>query len=269
MSGRIRAALIVCVLAVPATGVLAAVRHDVPRSAGRLILDDEFSGSSLDTAHWRTCYWWATTGCTNAGNQELEWYVPGQVQVGGGIVRLIAARRLTRGGNGHVYPFASGMISSGPSEQGPPRFAFRYGRVEARILVPSGPGLWSAFWMLPADRQDLPEIDAMETVGGTPDSVSMHVHYRGAGGKEIDMGSSWRYPSTAGGWHEFGIDWTPDRLEWLIDGKVRFHVTGAAVPHTAMYLLANLAVGGVVAGPPTASTSFPSALGIDWIRVWQ
>jgi beta-glucanase (GH16 family) len=97
----------------------------------------------------------------------------------------------------------------------------------------------------------------------------MHLHYRGRGGRERVRGAKLKRGSLQSGWHRFGIDWRPGRLAWLVDGAVRFRLTGHAVPRQRMYLIADLAVGGDLPGPPAASTRFPSALGIDWVRVWR
>lgn len=270
MSRPGRAVALLGLLALAAAGVVAMARVRAGTPARELVFHDDFNGSRLNTRHWTTCYWWATRGCTIASNHELEWYLPGQVRVGGGIARLVAERRSVRGSDGRLYPFASGMISSGPPPgSSTPKFAFRYGRVEARMRVPAGPGLWSAFWLLPADRSDKPEIDAMEIIGEAPDVVEMHLHDRGSDDGEVVRSSSWRQSSLATGWHQFGIDWQPGRLDWLVDGVVRWRVTGTAVPRTRMYLLADLAVGGDPAGAPSARAPFPSALQIDWVRVWQ
>lgn len=37
------------------------------------------------------------------------------------------------------------------TDEGDVLFATKYGRVEARIKLPEGEGLWPAFWMLPVD----------------------------------------------------------------------------------------------------------------------
>lgn len=265
-------AVLFLALALPVVGLVAMASPSKPADPSRrlkLVFDDEFRGSRLDPAHWSTCYWWAARGCTIASNHELEWYLPGQVRVGQGSVQLVAIRRSVRGADGRRYRFTSGMISSGPPPGSrEPKFAFRYGRAEARIRVPEGRGLWSAFWLLPANRSDLPELDAMEILGQSPGVVRMHIHYRGRAGHEAEQGSSWTERSPRG-WHRFGIDWRAGRLEWLIDGVVRWRVTGSAVPGVPMYLVADLAVGGATAGAPTARTRFPSALRIDWARVWR
>lgn len=55
-----------------------------PPAAGtwHLVFHDDFNGSKLDTERWVTCYDWNKGGCTNRGNNEAQWYLPGQVSVG-------------------------------------------------------------------------------------------------------------------------------------------------------------------------------------------
>ena len=234
-------------------------------ATGRLAFHEEFSGRRLDRRRWNRCHWWARRGCTIASNNELEWYLPRQVRVRGGRVRLVAEQRSVRGSDGETYPYRSGMISSGPPfDSSRPRFSFRYGRAEIRARIPVGRGLWSAFWLLPVTRESKPEIDVMEVLGHRPRTVEMHLHYRD--GEEVrQRGHEWRHLSP--GWHTFGIDWRPGRLAWLVDGKVRWRVRGEAVPSERMYLVANLAVGGDWPGPPDSATRFPSSFDIDWVKV--
>jgi beta-glucanase (GH16 family) len=240
------------------------------RSERRLVLREDFDGRRLDRRRWNTCHWWARGGCTIASNNELEWYLPEQARLRRGRLRLVAERRTVRGSDGRDYPYASGMISSGPRPgRRRAKFAFRYGRAAIRARVPAGRGLWSAFWLLPASRESKPEIDVMEVIGQRPDTVEMHLHWRREDGEVERRGKEWRQPSLRRGWHTFAIDWRPGRLAWLIDGVVRWRVRGRAVPSEPMYLVANLAVGGDWPGPPDATTRFPSALAIDWVKVWS
>lgn len=231
------------------------------------LFDEPFSGRRLDRSQWNRCHWWAERGCTIATNNELEWYLPGQVRVDGGRLHLTAERRRVRTEDGAVYRFRSGMISSGPRHsEARPLFAFRYGHAEIRARVPKGRGLWSAFWLLPADLESEPEIDVMEILGRRPGTVEMHLH-PGAGMESLRR--AWRHPAIKRGWHTFGIDWAPGRLVWRVDGKVRWRVRGPVVPAEPMYLIVNLAVGGDWAGRPNGATQFPATLAIDRIRVWR
>jgi beta-glucanase (GH16 family) len=228
---------------------------------------DEFDGSSLDTQRWATCHWWAPDGCTIASNHELEWYVPSQVSVDGGALHLSADRNPVSAGDGRNFAYRSGMISGAPTP-GHPGLAFTFGRVEVRARVPAGGGLWPAIWMLPASLGSLPEIDIMEQNGSDPTTVSMHFHYRDKAGSH-DLSKHWSSSDLSLDWHTFGVEWSPGRLVWLIDGVERWRVEGAMVPAEPMYIVANLAVGGGSVGAPTAQTVFPSELAIDSIRVWK
>jgi beta-glucanase (GH16 family) len=250
---RAAAALAVVALVGGAMAAAAPRRH-----APRTLFADEFDGSRLDTGKWRRCHWWASDGCTIATNHEREWYLPEQVRVGGGAAHLVAERRATTGADGRKYPFASGMISTGPGPEGRARFAFTYGRASMRAKLPAGDGLWPAFWLLPANRTSEPEIDVVEVQSDEPTTDAMHLHI-----PKRSFGHDW--DGLDAGWHTFTIDWRPGRLTWLVDGAVRWRVRGAQVPHAPMYLIADLAVSRDP--PPTANTPDPAEMAIDWVRV--
>jgi len=46
-----------------------------------------------------------------------------------------------------------------------------------------------------------------------------------------------------------------------------WHLTGSQVPDEPMYLVLNLAVGGIYPGPPDETTKFPATFEIDRIRI--
>jgi len=267
---RKAALLLVVAMAAAALGVVT-VRHSAgSRSSPQLMLREDFDGSQIDRSRWRTCYWWAVRGCTIASNHELQWNRPEQVRVRGGALRLVAQRSRPRGSDGGIHRYVSGMISSGPGRgSSRPKFAFRYGRAEIRARVPTGKGLWSAFWLLPVNRASKPEIDVMEIIGQRPEVVEFHLHWRAPNGTAKQRGERWADGGLRSGWHTFAIDWRPGNLAWLVDGVVRWRVRGAVVPSTPMYLIVNLAVGGQWPGAPGSSTTFPSALLVDSVKVWR
>lgn len=237
----------------------------VLRPTGKVLLRDDFNGSQLNTGIWNTCHWWERTGCTIATNRELERYWPGQVVVGGGIVSLVAEPAAN---TDPAHPFASGMIASGPPHGSRrSKFAFRYGTATISARIPTGHGLWPAFWLLPANRNSEPEIDVMEIHGDTPSTVRMHLHYRNRKGHERSRSRRWTDPSIPSGWHTFSVSWRRHKLTWFVDGVPRFRVKGRSVPRKRMYPILNLAVGGRGPGPPTAETPFPSEYEIDYIEV--
>lgn len=53
----------------------ASVRADPSGTGWEQVFSDDFNGTTLDTEKWSTCYHWEEDGgCTNSGNNELEWY---------------------------------------------------------------------------------------------------------------------------------------------------------------------------------------------------
>jgi beta-glucanase (GH16 family) len=259
------------ILAAIATGAVLfpdAAHADSRPPVGRRLFTQNFDGDRLNLSRWSPCYWWATRGCTNLSNNELQWYVPEQVQLANGTLRLIAKPAMVVGIHGRPFGYVSGLVSNlSPTRS---NFEFTYGYVEARARIPKGAGLWSALWMLPTSRESEPEIDIFETIGRSPHVASMHVHYL-EDGEPVSEGHTWRSPtSLARGWHTYGLYWSPDVLIWYVDGTPQWFVTDTPkIPDEPMYLLANLAVGGRYAGKPDENTPFPATLRFDSIKVWS
>ena len=252
--------------------------HSRPQPIGQpdgwnLVFYDEFNGTSLDSRNWTTCYWWSAEGCTNASNQNMQWYQSRQINVAGGSLRIRADERSVVGDEGEVFPYTSGIVTTGRDNGNTnqrPRFAFQYGYVEMRAKVPTGAGLWPAFWMLPVSHESRPEIDIMEILGHDPHAMHMYLHYLDEDGGVDRSGGEWRGPDFSEDWHTFAVHWEPTRITWYVDGVERHREDNPArIPAQPMYLLANLAVGGEWPGPPSAETEFPAFYDIDYIRVWK
>ena len=271
---RLLGVLVALVLAAGLTSCLVPESEPTDSMAGwRKVFGDEFDRSSLGRGRWTTCYWWDDDGCTNSGNNERQWYRRGNVSVDDGVLRLTARRQAVRGSDGRIYPFTSGMVTTGRSTDRlskPPRFGFRYGRVETRMRLPEGQGLWPAMWMLPVSHRSDPEIDVVEVLGHTPRLVRSHFHFTDEDGRERNPGDGLRLPDTTATWHRYTLDWTPEQLVWYVDGRRTWTFKREQyVPDKRMYLIFNLAVGGDWPGPPTAATSFPAAMVVDYVRVWK
>ncbi|WP_406288148.1 family 16 glycosylhydrolase [Embleya sp. NBC_00896] len=246
--------------------LLAACTTEGRRGGRRLVLREDFTGSAPADGRWVTCYDWNVDGCTNAGNREQQWYRPEQVRVADGQAILTAARRPTRGSDGVLYPWVSGMLSTGrASWSGRPRFTFRYGRVEAELLLPSEPHSFPAFWLMPVSRYTPPELDVVELIG--PDGeAEATVHWRGPDGAP----RAWTHASPPRDWsarfHRFALDWEPDRVAWSIDGEEVFAVTDRAlIPHEPMEVLFTLAMG---YPGPVPEHVLGAELRIRSVRVW-
>ncbi len=251
---------------------LAATYYRRPVGDWKMVFSDEFRGSELSTRRWTTCYWWDVDGCSNEGNNELQWYLPGQVAMSDGDAVLQARAEPVTLADGRVFPYRSGMITTGRDTSdlsAPPRFTFTYGHLEVRARLPAGRGLWPAIWLLPADHISRPEIDVMEMLGDSPWLLRMHVHYVDGDGNRASLGQNRQGPNLSRGFHTYGLTWTPTELIFWRDGIRQWRVTEPdAIPHEPMYLLINLAVGGDWPGPP-ARGSLPADMAVEYVRIWQ
>ena len=90
-------------------------RPTQPVPGPTMVFADEFEQDVLDRGRWTTCYWWDDGGCTNSGNDELEWYLPGNVEVSDGVLRLEARRTRVLGADGKSHPYTSGTVTTGRS----------------------------------------------------------------------------------------------------------------------------------------------------------
>jgi len=237
------------------------------------IFTEEFNRPRLDRSKWTRCYWWDKGGCTNLANKELQWYMPDNVSVADGHLRLTARPEKVAGHEGRTFNYTSGMVTTGRDyleRARPDRFATKYGYFEIRAKVPRGKGLWPAIWLLPSTQEPRPEIDILEVLGHTTSTYEMHLHYLD---KQKNWKSAGKNASTvdlADNWHVYGLEWRKDAVIWYLDGKEMWRYTNPeGISQEPMYLLINLAVGGNWPGSPDAKTEFPADFLIDYVRVWR
>jgi beta-glucanase (GH16 family) len=237
------------------------------------VFTDDFNGQSLDRSHWTTCFWWGREGCTNRGNNDLEWYLPTNIAVTDGALELIAKPERITAPDGAQFEYTSGMVTTGSyyaTPEIPPLFQTVYGFFEIRAKLPSGRGIFPGFWLEAGHYQNLPEIDVVETIGQEPNLITNNFHYRGNGGMVVAIGHRTKTVDLTQDWHVYGLQWRPDALIWYLDGIELWRFTKKEfIPSTPMYLLLTLSVGGNWPGKPDATTSFPVKLLVDYVRVWQ
>ena len=248
----------------------------------RLVWSDEFDAAQLDPEEWfyetgdGSQYGFGQSGKTPGwGNNELQYYLPDSVQLVDGVLQITARRESAEG-----YNFTSGRINTQD------RFAFKYGRIEASIKLPSGQGLWPAFWML---SQDSPygewaatgEIDVVEAVnldGTGGNDIFGTIHFGGE--FPANTSAETRYTPSVDvteDFHTYAFEWDEFEMRWYFDGvlyKVENSWFSSAGAYPApfdqpFYLLFNLAVGGNFPGSPDGSTPLPATLEVDWVRVYS
>ena len=159
--------------------------------------------------------------------------------------------------------------------------AWQYGRIEARMKLPYGQGIWPAFWMLgenfnQAGWPGAGEIDIMEHIGKEPDRIHGTVHAPGYYGGKEGTTTTFIIPtgSLTDDFHIYAIEWEENEIRWYFDDQQYFKLTPNDVPDTwifdhPFFIILNLAVGGRWPGYPDKTTVFPQFLTVDYVRVYQ
>lgn len=241
-----------------------------------LVWSDEFTDTQLDPESWffeegdGSQY-----GIPDWGNNELQWYLPDSAALSNGLLIITARQEPSSGKN-----YTSARINTRD------RFAFRYGRIESRIRLPGGQGLWPAFWLLP--QQDTygtwaasGEIDVMEAVnlgasGGN--NVYGTLHYGAEFPNNVSAGEQYMVATDATTeFHDYALEWDETEIRWYVDGVLyalqnTWYTSAAAFPapfDQPFYILFNVAVGGNFPGSPNGGTEFPVTMEVDYVRVYS
>jgi beta-glucanase (GH16 family) len=241
--------------------VLLAVTAQVKAQNWQLVWQDEFtSGISAD---W---VFETGTGSGGWGNNEQQYYRSENATVSNGQL-VITARREAFGGMQYT---SARMKTQGKK-------SWKYGKIEARIAMPSFQGVWPAFWMLGDNITSVGwpscgEIDIMEHVN-TGGQVFGTVHWSDPNNNYASYGGNTTTSVTA--FHNYTIEWDATLIKWFVDG-VKFHevniangVNGTSEFHNNFFLLLNLAIGGNWPGFTIDNNAFPASMYVDYVRVYQ
>ena len=250
----------------------------------------------------------AEVNAYGGGNYERQYYTDGPVEytdsgdvahraleLNGASKLVINARRTAAASGNKPSTIPDTQCGYGPCEflsgriNTLGRLGFKYGLIEARIMIPKEAGTWPAFWMMGANQPTVGwpkcgEIDIMEaSATQRAYAVFGSLHSFPDNGFGVTSGSF--YPTSLyGGFHTYGFYWDKTRMEWQFDGKPFFKVTKAEVTGSKwavngvrrswpfdqeMFMILNLAMGGVLGGdsqrrvdPATSKASMT----VDWIR---
>jgi beta-glucanase (GH16 family) len=242
-----------------------------PAQSGlELVWSDEFDGRGApDPEKWNY-----DLGGHGWGNNELQQYTKRE--------------RNARQENGHLIIEAHREDYEGRKYTSArlitrERAAWNQGRIAVRAKLPSGVGTWPAIWMLGTDIREVGwptcgEIDIMEHVGFTPDTIYGTVHTKAFNHSiGTHVGDKIPVPDAETAFHTYSVDWDEDRLEFAVDGQVYFtfrkqaDATRAEWPYDQPhYLLLNIAVGGNWGGARGVREDiWPQRLEVDWVRVYE
>ena len=249
-----------------------------------LVWSDEFDGpvgSPIDGTKWS---YQTADGCKEGicgwGNSEKEYYTDAaeNIALNGQGQLMIVARRAPAGLTCYygACQYTSGKITTRDKMLAQP------GRVEARIKIPEGQGLWPAFWMLGHNYPTMPwpacgELDVMENKGSQPSTTSSAVHGPGYSGQTpFAHSQTLASGKFADDFHTFAVEWDSLHVTFFIDDYVHYVTTrdavlkyGTSILDQPFFVILNLAVGGHFDGDPQSDAILPATMLVDYVRVYK
>ncbi len=245
------------------------------------VFKDEFNkgaNTPIDTTKWT-----AEIGGGGWGNEELQYYTNSSENAyhDGRENLVIKAIKPAPPLNlncwyGNCQYTSARLVTKG-------KFERKYGRFEARMKIPRGQGMWSAFWMLGNNIDTVGwaacgEIDVMENIGREPFTVHGTIHgpgYSGANaiGAPFNLANNQEF---ADDFHVYATEWTENKIAFYVDGKLYKTITPQDLPagkdwvyDHPFFVILNLAVGGNWGGAPDETTVFPQTMLVDYVRVYR
>lgn len=219
-------------------------------------------------------------GICGWGNDEQEYYTdaPANIALNGRGQLQIVARHAPAGLTCYYGPcrYTSAKVTTRGKLHVAPS------RVEARIKLPAGQGLWPAFWMLGRGFPATPwpecgELDVMEHRGSDPTTTSSAVHGPGySGNTPFAHAHSLERGTVSDDFHTFSVEWDSLTVRFFVDDTVHYAVTrgeveryGKWVFDQSFFVILNLAVGGTFDGDPKSDAIFPATMLVDYVRVYR
>lgn len=266
----------------------------------KMVWNDEFSGTSIDSTKWTTE---GATGAGGYGNDELQNYQPqySEVKDGNLIIKpqieWNPRKKTIQGQKPNLQAYSTKLWTKG-------MYNLTYGKVEFRAKLPKGQGTWAACWMLGNGTwPNCGEIDVLETKSEASKTViPQSIHNKKFNGMPTSSGNKYKDTTVAtatSAYHTYGIIWNAKEVTFTIDGKVtwsynpsRYVATGNAWANSSIwpfnkpfYLIINCAIGGTLGG--NVGTDYWTKIGekkysdgntneiyqdymyVDYVRVYQ
>ena len=243
-----------------------------------LVWSDEFDGNgAVDESKW-----FHQTLLPNGWgwfNGELQHYTDREENsyVEDGFLHIVAKEE-TFTDQGVTKEYTSARLNS--------KFAFTYGRVEARAKMPFGIGTWPAIWMLGKNINEpgaywqtqgfgttawpaCGEIDILEHWGSNQNYVQSALHTPSSSGATVNHGGIMA-SDVSNIFHIYAMEWTEDKIDFSVDGIIYYTYQPdpqnmSTWPFVAdQFILLNVAIENSIDPAFTESD-----LVLDYIRVYQ
>lgn len=208
----------------------------------RRVLVDDFTGTTLGTG-------WTPYAGQPAGD-PAGWFDAAHLVVKGGVLTIRGSYDATR----------EKWVTGGFSSQH--NLVQTYGKYEVRFRAGRGKGISYAILLWPIDNTWPPEIDFAQDNGD--DRKRLYATLHAIGGSQVERSKAGDYT----GWHTAGLEWTPSRVAYTMDGAVWATTHDAQVPEQPMALALQSQAwycGHSWQRCPDSSTPSRVDLQVDWI----
>jgi beta-glucanase (GH16 family) len=215
----------------------------------RQVLADDFAGTELDE---RT--WFRYDG--QPSGDPGGWFDPSHVSVDAGKLVIGAWQEPERD---DLY--ATGGVSHHDT------FSQAYGRYEVRFRADQGTGIAYVLLLWPANNEYPPEVDFAEDNGRDRQTIYGVLHPA----DPAFPNEEYTVEADATEWHTAGLEWTPERLVFTLDGDEWATIEGPQVPDEPMDLAMQTQAwycGHGWEACPDESTPERVDLEVDWVVVY-
>jgi beta-glucanase (GH16 family) len=257
------------------------------QAAATGICDFDLNESTLTTTGWSKIFednfstnlnqWNAWYG--GAFNNEIQMYQAANCTISNGILSITAKKEAAIGpttpfdATPKSFTYTSGRLESKTnfsSSRTTPKV-----RMIARLKLPSGYGMWPAFWSYGDPWPTQGEIDIMEARGHEPFSYITNYFYGRRSGVNLVPDASAiinTSSSLTDCWHVFEVIWTKNSLTFLFDGQIVDVKSGGYIPNLygkTERITLNLAVGGLFFPNFDPENVQTGTYQIDWVKVFK
>ncbi|SHF98531.1 Glycosyl hydrolases family 16 [Mariniphaga anaerophila] len=224
---------------------------DPAASGYKLVWEDNFDGSELDTTKWKI---------RGTGPRRIGYNDPSMVSVSDGCLNLMYDIK-----KDSIMGSAVGTYET---------FNTTYGYFECRGQLQKGVGPWAAFWMQSPEISNGEdpavygaEIDIFEYFNGLGKDLMTHcVHWAyGPNQKSVGQQES-TMEGLSEGFHTFSLEWTPEKYAFYIDG-LKFHELNEGLSHIDQYMILSMEIPATLEGIKNACA--PDTFKVDYVKVYK
>jgi beta-glucanase (GH16 family) len=241
----------VCIAQRPAQGPVSKNRYTPPKLGYKLFWEDQFNGDKLDTSKWNV---------RAVGPRRLGYISAEAVKVENGYLKLYAIKK------------GDSILSGAVGTYG--HFMTKYGYFECRAQLQKSPGVWAAFWIQSTEISNGEdpsmfgaEIDIMEFFKKLGvDIVSHNVHWAYGPNQRSTHGMQSFLKGVSKGFHTFGLEWTPDKYIFYIDGFKFYEVT-IGISNIEEYMILSMELPSDK--EDIKDTVFPDVFIVDYVKVYK